>query len=156
HLNLKQTSIFTSSAIVVAVFGVCWAPFHVERLLWSSISQWTNLMHSIYECVHIVSGILFYLSSAVNPIIYSLLSTRFRECFRELVCSHTEDNISVRDSPPLPKIFLGPSKSSSRAQVKGQVSNAFVPLLSPNVSFNLDANILMCSCKESDCETSVF
>uniref|UniRef100_A0A3B3CA29 Neuromedin U receptor 3 n=1 Tax=Oryzias melastigma TaxID=30732 RepID=A0A3B3CA29_ORYME len=88
--------------IVVAVFGLCWAPFHIERVLWSSVSQWTDLMHNVYQYVHILSGILFYLSSAVNPIIYSLLSTRFRECFRELVCSHTDDSNSVRDSPLSP------------------------------------------------------
>ncbi|XP_071777107.1 LOW QUALITY PROTEIN: neuromedin-U receptor 2 [Centroberyx gerrardi] len=143
-------------SIVVAVFGVCWAPFHIERLLWSSVSQWTDLMHDIYQCVHILSGILFYLSSAVNPIIYNLLSTRFRECFRELVCSHTEDNSSVRDSPPFPKILLGPSVSGSRGQVKGKNSNAFVPLLSPNMSLSIDNTILTCTCKETDCITSVF
>uniref|UniRef100_H3D3S7 Neuromedin U receptor 3 n=1 Tax=Tetraodon nigroviridis TaxID=99883 RepID=H3D3S7_TETNG len=99
-------------AIVVAVFGLCWAPFHIERLLWSSISHWTDLMHSVYQYVHIVSGFFFYLSSAVNPIIYSLLSTRFRECFRELVCSQSEDRNSGRDSPPFPKIWLNRSVSS--------------------------------------------
>ncbi|CAG03508.1 unnamed protein product, partial [Tetraodon nigroviridis] len=83
----RRTQVNKMLSIVVAVFGLCWAPFHIERLLWSSISHWTDLMHSVYQYVHIVSGFFFYLSSAVNPIIYSLLSTRFRECFRELVCS---------------------------------------------------------------------
>uniref|UniRef100_A0A8C4YWV0 Neuromedin U receptor 3 n=1 Tax=Gadus morhua TaxID=8049 RepID=A0A8C4YWV0_GADMO len=72
--------------VVVAVFGLCWAPFHAERLLWSSVSQWTDAMHGVYQWVHILSGVLFYLSSAVNPLIYSLLSTRFRQGFRQLVC----------------------------------------------------------------------
>lgn len=143
-------------AIVVAVFGVCWAPFHIERLLWSSISQWTDLMHNIYQYVHILSGVLFYLSSAVNPIIYSLLSTRFRECFRELVCSQTEDNSSVRDSPPLPKILLHPSASGSRVQAQANDSNAFIPLLSPTITLTMDTAILTCACKEATCKTSVF
>lgn len=143
-------------AIVVAVFGVCWAPFHIERLLWSSISQWTDLMHNIYQYIHILSGILFYLSSAVNPIIYSLLSTRFRECFRELVCSQTEDNSSVRDSPPFPKILLDPSVSSTRDQSEGKDSNAFITLLSPNMTLSMDTAMLTCACKETTSETSVF
>ncbi|XP_076003209.1 neuromedin-U receptor 1 [Genypterus blacodes] len=152
--NRRRRQVTKMLSILVAVFGVCWAPFHIERLLWSSIRQWTNLMHSIYECVHIVSGVFFYLSSAVNPIIYSLLSTRFRECFRDLMCSQTEDNFSVRDSPSLPNILLAPHVSNSRVQVKGQDANSVVPLLSPSVS--LDTPILTCSCKESDCKTSVF
>ncbi|KAM4612760.1 neuromedin-U receptor 2 [Polymixia lowei] len=143
-------------SIIVAVFGVCWAPFHIERLLWSSVSQWTDLMHAVYQCVHILSGILFYLSSAVNPIIYNLLSTRFRECFRELVCSQAEDSTSVRDSPPFPKILLETSVPGPRAQVKGKDSTAFVPLLSPNRLLSIDATDLTCACKEPSCLTSAF
>ncbi|XP_023269828.1 neuromedin-U receptor 2-like [Seriola lalandi dorsalis] len=154
--NGRRRQVTKMLSIVVAVFGVCWAPFHIERLLWSSISQWTDLMHNIYQYVHILSGVLFYLSSAVNPIIYSLLSTRFRECFRELVCSQTEDNSSVRDSPPFPKILLNPSVSSSRAQAKGKDSNAIIPLLSPNMTLSIDSAILTCACKETTCKTSVF
>lgn len=141
---------------MVAVFGVCWAPFHIERLLWSSISQWTDLMHTIFQYVHILSGVFFYLSSAVNPIIYSLLSTRFRECFRELVCSQAEDNSSVRDSPPFPKILLEPSVSSARAQAEGKDSNAFIPLLPPNMTLSMDNAILTCACTETTSRTSVF
>ncbi|XP_031727662.1 neuromedin-U receptor 2 [Anarrhichthys ocellatus] len=150
--NGRRRQINKMLSIVVAVFGVCWAPFHIERLLWSSISQWTDLMYNIYQYVHIVSGVFFYLSSAVNPIIYSLLSTRFRECFRELVCSQTEDNNSVRDSPPFPKILVEPSVSSGRAQAEGKDSNTCIPLLSPNMTLSMDTAILTCACKE----TSVF
>ncbi|XP_008305130.1 neuromedin-U receptor 1 [Stegastes partitus] len=153
--NGRRRQVIKMLSIVVAVFGVCWAPFHIERLLWSSISQWTDLMHNIYQYVHILSGVFFYLSSAVNPIIYSLLSTRFRECFRELVCSHVEDNSSVKDSPPFPKILLEPSISSSRAQAEGKDSSSFIPLLSPKLTLSMDTAALTCAC-ETTCQTSVF
>lgn len=91
NLSIQPSWFFTElilssdlPAIVVAVFGDCWAPFHIERLMWSFVSKWTDLMHNIYEYVHIVSWVVFYLSSAVNPIIYSLHSTHFTECFRDL------------------------------------------------------------------------
>ncbi|XP_074495509.1 neuromedin-U receptor 2 [Sebastes fasciatus] len=155
-MNGRRRQINKMLSIVVAVFGVCWAPFHIERLLWSSISQWTDLMHTIFQYVHILSGVFFYLSSAVNPIIYSLLSTRFRECFRELVCSQAEDNSSVRDSPPFPKILLEPSVSSARAQAEGKDSNAFIPLLPPNMTLSMDNAILTCACTETTSRTSVF
>lgn len=57
-------------------------------------------MHKIFEYVHIISGVLFYLSSAVNPIIYNLLSSRFRERFQVLMCSHLSTNSSRNDSTP--------------------------------------------------------
>lgn len=108
---------------MVAVFGLCWAPFHVERLLWSSISHWTDLMHQVYQYVHIVSGFFFYLSSAVNPIIYSLLSTRFRERFRELVCSR-----SAR------------SRSSGRdSKISLKDPSGFIPLLALSAARNAPA-----------------
>uniref|UniRef100_A0A673CLT3 Neuromedin U receptor 3 n=2 Tax=Sphaeramia orbicularis TaxID=375764 RepID=A0A673CLT3_9TELE len=153
--NGRRRQVIKMLSIVVAVFGLCWAPFHIERLLWSSISQWTDLMHNIYQYVHILSGVLFYLSSAVNPIIYSLLSTRFRESFRELVCSRTEDNSSVRDSPPFSKILLDSSISGSRVRAEGKDSNAF-PLLRHNMSLSMDTELLTCACKETACKTSVF
>uniref|UniRef100_A0A3B4AFP2 G-protein coupled receptors family 1 profile domain-containing protein n=2 Tax=Periophthalmus magnuspinnatus TaxID=409849 RepID=A0A3B4AFP2_9GOBI len=152
--NGRRRQVIKMLSIVVAVFGVCWAPFHIERLLWSSISHWTDLMHNIYQYVHILSGVLFYLSSAVNPIIYSLLSTRFRECFRELVCSHVDDSSSIRGSPPFPKILLHPTLSGSREE-RAQDCNAY-PLLSHNLSLTMESTILTCTCKDSATMTSGF
>ncbi|XP_004069382.2 neuromedin-U receptor 2-like [Oryzias latipes] len=151
--NGRRRQVIKMLSIVVAVFGLCWAPFHIERVLWSSVSQWTDLMHNVYQYVHILSGILFYLSSAVNPIIYSLLSTRFRECFRELVCSHVEDSSSVRDSPPFPKTLLD---SSPRTQALMKDSGSIVPLLSPKGTLSMDPAVLTCMCKEETCNTSAF
>uniref|UniRef100_UPI00398EBD69 neuromedin-U receptor 1 n=1 Tax=Pristiophorus japonicus TaxID=55135 RepID=UPI00398EBD69 len=72
--------------VLVIVFGICWAPFHTDRLMWILISNWTGELHRLYQYVHIVSGVFFYLSSAVNPILYNLMSTRFREMFKEVMC----------------------------------------------------------------------
>ncbi|RVE72379.1 hypothetical protein OJAV_G00038990 [Oryzias javanicus] len=113
-------------------------------------------MHNVYQYVHILSGILFYLSSAVNPIIYSLLSTRFRECFRELVCSHMDDSNSVRDSPPFPKTLLDPSMAGPRTQALMKDSGSIVPLLSSKGTLSMDSAVLTCMCKEAPCNTSVF
>ncbi|XP_077459150.1 neuromedin-U receptor 1 [Stigmatopora argus] len=134
----RRTQVIKMLSIVVAVFGVCWAPFHMERLLWSSVHQWTDLMHNIYQYVHILSGVLFYLSSAVNPVIYSLISTRFRECFRDLVCSRA----NKPDSMPPPKISL--VLTASRVQTAGQ--DSLIRLLSPPTS----------ACEEMGYKTSVF
>ncbi|XP_075386267.1 neuromedin-U receptor 1 [Tenrec ecaudatus] len=72
--------------VLVVVFGICWAPFHADRLMWSFVSHWTDGLHMAYQALHVLSGIFFYLSSAVNPVLYSLMSTRFRETFKEVLC----------------------------------------------------------------------
>ncbi|XP_062327836.1 neuromedin-U receptor 2 [Osmerus eperlanus] len=135
-------------SVVVVVFCLCWAPFHIERLLWSSISRWTDFLHGVYECVHILSGIMFYLSSAVNPVIYNLLSTRFRECFRELVCTQVEEGTPGRETPSFVKI-QGPPGVVPRRRVKTQDSSSFIPLLSPTVAVRVDTTAAMF--KEQDC-----
>uniref|UniRef100_A0A8C2J530 Neuromedin U receptor 1a n=1 Tax=Cyprinus carpio TaxID=7962 RepID=A0A8C2J530_CYPCA len=77
--------------VLVVMFGICWAPFHTDRLMWSFLDQ-KNSEHmkifQVYEYVHVISGVFFYLSSAINPILYNLMSTRFREMFKEVMCHH--------------------------------------------------------------------
>ncbi|XP_052606487.1 neuromedin-U receptor 1 isoform X1 [Peromyscus californicus insignis] len=68
---------------LVVVFGICWAPFHVDRLMWSLVSHWTEGLLLAFQFVHVVSGVFFYLGSAANPVLYSLMSSRFRETFRQ-------------------------------------------------------------------------
>ncbi|XP_031163359.1 neuromedin-U receptor 1 [Sander lucioperca] len=81
--------------VLVVVFGICWAPFHTDRLMWSFIIDWTDYQLEIFQYVHIISGVFFYLSSAVNPILYNLMSTRFREMFKEVMC-HRPHHITPR------------------------------------------------------------
>ncbi|XP_067586231.1 neuromedin-U receptor 2 [Pseudorca crassidens] len=63
--------------VLVLVFAICWAPFHIDRLFFSFVEEWTESLAAVFNLIHVVSGVLFYLSSAVNPIIYNLLSRRF-------------------------------------------------------------------------------
>lgn len=75
--------------VLVLVFGVCWALFHVDRLMWSFVSEWTDGLHLAFKYVHVVSGVFFYLGSAANPVLYSLMSTRFQDTFWEALCLGT-------------------------------------------------------------------
>ncbi|KAF3858721.1 hypothetical protein F7725_011922 [Dissostichus mawsoni] len=83
--NLQVTKML---CVLVIVFGLCWAPFHVDRLMWSYIDPSSEQHLQVFELVHIVSGVFFYLSSAINPILYNLMSTRFREMFSHVTCYH--------------------------------------------------------------------
>ncbi|XP_008061989.2 neuromedin-U receptor 1 [Carlito syrichta] len=78
--------------VLVVVFGICWAPFHADRVMWSFMtdSNWTEGLQLTFQFVHVISGVFFYLSSAANPVLYSLMSSRFRETFREALCLGTQ------------------------------------------------------------------
>ncbi|XP_034035872.1 neuromedin-U receptor 1 [Thalassophryne amazonica] len=87
--KIRRRQVTKMLFVLVVVFGICWAPFHTDRLMWSFISDWTDSHREIFEYVHIISGVFFYLSSAVNPVLYNLMSTRFREMFKEVMCHRT-------------------------------------------------------------------
>lgn len=76
--------------MLVAVFGICWAPFHVDRMMWRYMDN------ESYGYLHIISGVCFYLSSAVNPILYNIMSARFREMFAHITCR--SKGLSTRSS----------------------------------------------------------
>ncbi|CAN9500974.1 unnamed protein product [Ophioblennius macclurei] len=92
--------------VLVVVFGICWAPFHTDRLMWSFISDWTDTHLEVFEYVHIISGVFFYLSSAVNPILYNLMSTRFREMFKEVMCHRPHRTAPRKHSLSVTRVTL--------------------------------------------------
>lgn len=93
HNSCSLFKCFTGALVIV--FGICWAPFHIDRVMWSYIDTWTAEHHRVYEYVHLMSGVFFYLGSVVNPILYNLMSSRFREMFREVVCQKNQRQLSI-------------------------------------------------------------
>ncbi|XP_004697156.2 neuromedin-U receptor 2 [Echinops telfairi] len=88
--------------ILVLVFAICWTPFHIDRLFFSFVEEWTESLAAVFNLIHVVSGVFFYLSSAVNPIIYNLLSHRFRAAFRNVIspsCKHCHYQDPPQDPP---------------------------------------------------------
>ncbi|XP_021171330.2 neuromedin-U receptor 1 [Fundulus heteroclitus] len=86
RLSKRNLQVTKMLCVLVVVFSLCWAPFHVDRLMWSYMDRESVQHQVIFETVHIISGVCFYLSSAVNPILYNLMSTRFRERFGHITC----------------------------------------------------------------------
>ncbi|XP_056372817.1 neuromedin-U receptor 2 [Hyla sarda] len=93
--------------VLVMVFGICWAPFHVDRLFFSFVLDWTESLANVFNLIHVVSGVFFYLSSAVNPLIYNLLSRRFRSAFKNFL-----PPLFKHWTPKLPVPVLVPQKST--------------------------------------------
>uniref|UniRef100_A0A8C7DU55 Neuromedin U receptor 1 n=1 Tax=Naja naja TaxID=35670 RepID=A0A8C7DU55_NAJNA len=118
------TPFFPPSVMLVVVFGICWAPFHTDRLVWSFVSHWTDAMQRMFQYVHVLSGVFFYLSSAANPILYNLMSSRFREMFKEVMCHRRPRKWGSHKHSP----------SSIRTTVRSTVvPGSSDPLLSPSV-----------------------
>lgn len=71
-------------AVVVAFF-ICWAPFQTQRLFAvygnNKNDKISNQMFILYEVVTYISGILYYFSAVVNPILYNIMSNKFRRAF---------------------------------------------------------------------------
>ncbi|XP_071516329.1 neuromedin-U receptor 2-like [Panulirus ornatus] len=78
---------------VVAAFFLCWAPFHAQRLLFVIVTgygNWTPSLRTVNTNFYYCTGICYYLNSAVNPILYSVMSVRFRMAFRRSLCGGKE------------------------------------------------------------------
>ncbi|MBN3306259.1 neurotensin receptor type 1 [Amia ocellicauda] len=66
---------------VVIAFVVCWLPYHIRRLMYCYVTQWTNFLYDFYHYFYLVTNVLFYVSSTVNPILYNLVSSNYRQIF---------------------------------------------------------------------------
>ncbi|GIX85802.1 neuropeptides capa receptor [Caerostris darwini] len=77
-------------AAVVIAFFVCWAPFHAQRLLFLYVTlygEWTDTLKHINQNLFTLAGCFYYFNSTINPILYSVMSNRFRVAFREKLCA---------------------------------------------------------------------
>ncbi|KAG8196104.1 hypothetical protein JTE90_007840 [Oedothorax gibbosus] len=69
-------------AVVVAFF-LCWAPFHAQRLMAIYIVNKTPTAVVIYTTLTHISGVTYYVSATINPILYSIMSNKFRQAFKD-------------------------------------------------------------------------
>lgn len=97
---------FLSVAVVIAFF-VCWAPFHAQRLIASFNFDHSEDLKTAYFISTYVSGVLYYLSTCINPCIYHIYSLRFRNAFKAcFTCSYsTSNNENFNNSRVLQQIW---------------------------------------------------
>lgn len=68
-------------AVVVAFF-ICWAPFHAQRLLAIYGAPTSTHMITAFGVMTYISGVLYYVSTTINPLLYHIISNKFREAFK--------------------------------------------------------------------------
>ncbi|XP_030369214.1 pyrokinin-1 receptor [Scaptodrosophila lebanonensis] len=76
---------------VVICFFLCWAPFHAQRLIAIygpdlEAEMGAHDQHKfVYTVMTYISGVLYYLSTCINPLLYNLMSNKFREAFKAVL-----------------------------------------------------------------------
>ncbi|KAM8706837.1 hypothetical protein ACLKA7_011005 [Drosophila subpalustris] len=80
-----QTRVIRMLVAVAVAFFICWAPFHAQRLMavygstFGIESQWFN---DVFYILNYTSGVLYFLSTCINPLLYNIMSHKFREAFK--------------------------------------------------------------------------
>lgn len=81
-----------AAGAVVLAFFLCWAPFHSQRLMYL-YGQDLPHFSEINAWLYYVTGCLYFFGSTVNPILYNLMSVKYRMAFKETLCG----GLSSRD-----------------------------------------------------------
>ncbi|KAK3090125.1 hypothetical protein FSP39_009371 [Pinctada imbricata] len=102
-------------AVVVAFF-LCWAPYHAQRLMTLYVKHWTPETMEFHSHLFYISGVLYFVSSTVNPILYNLLSRKFRYAFKRTFCRCCVDLESFPTFYKLRAIFINKDDAHSGSQ----------------------------------------
>lgn len=81
----SRKSVIRMLRAVVVLFFICWAPFHAQRLVYV-YAQDSDYYPDLNEWLYILSGCLYYFSTTVNPILYNLMSVKYRNAFKQTIC----------------------------------------------------------------------
>ncbi|KAA8589825.1 histamine H3 receptor [Etheostoma spectabile] len=77
----RDKKIAKSLAIIVCIFGICWAPYTLLMIIRAACSG---------ECVanywYDITFWLLWLNSAINPFLYPLCHSSFRRAFSKILC----------------------------------------------------------------------
>ncbi|XP_054264161.1 neuropeptides capa receptor-like [Macrosteles quadrilineatus] len=92
----SRKSIIRMLVAVVITFFLCWAPYHAQRLHYR-YGRDSDYYYQINEWLYYVAGCFYYLSSTANPLLYNLMSGKYRDGFRRTFCGRTRQD-SVRST----------------------------------------------------------
>ncbi|XP_025039558.2 motilin receptor [Pelodiscus sinensis] len=73
-------------AVLVLAFVICWLPFHVGRIIFINTQDTKMMLFSQYFNIFALQ--LFYLSASINPILYNLISKKYRAAAYKLLLPH--------------------------------------------------------------------
>uniref|UniRef100_W8BJQ5 Neuropeptides capa receptor n=1 Tax=Ceratitis capitata TaxID=7213 RepID=W8BJQ5_CERCA len=80
----SRKAVIRMLAAVVLTFFICWLPFHMQRL-WFLYAKEQNNFQEINEWMFFVAGFSYYISCTINPILYNVMSHRYRVAFKDVL-----------------------------------------------------------------------
>uniref|UniRef100_A0A4W3J1J7 Neurotensin receptor 1 n=1 Tax=Callorhinchus milii TaxID=7868 RepID=A0A4W3J1J7_CALMI len=103
RIQSLQHGVKVLRAVVIA-FVVCWLPYHTRRLMFCYVPE---DLYNFYHYFYMVTNVLFYVSSTINPVLYNLVSANFRQnflsilsyfCFRCLSSNHNYSSSITKET----------------------------------------------------------
>lgn len=97
--SIRGTKVSSRKAVikmlfaVVVAFFICWAPFHAQRLMAIYVRNQTPTAVMVYTVLTHISGVTYYVSATINPILYSIMSNKFREAFKTTLAHCCRKNV---------------------------------------------------------------
>nr|CAD2166077.1 unnamed protein product [Meloidogyne enterolobii] len=128
---------------VVVMFFLCWLPFHIQRLLSIYLNEAGNVnneeisqepssaVFSLFSVVFYISGYCYYSNSACNPILYNILSAKYRRAFCRTILGERMANKLLNEKHP--SSVFGPALHS-HLNTKLSASSALRHTISPKIS----------------------
>ncbi|NXF99717.1 HRH3 protein, partial [Sakesphorus luctuosus] len=77
----RDKRVAKSLAIIVCVFGLCWAPYTLLMIIRAACHG-----HCVHYSLYEISFWLLWVNSAINPVLYPLCHMSFRKAFMKLLC----------------------------------------------------------------------
>ncbi|XP_076144545.1 growth hormone secretagogue receptor type 1 [Alosa pseudoharengus] len=96
HRDRGHRQTLRMMVVIVVAFVLCWLPFHVGRTLFSVSADSSPELYTVSQYLNLVSFVLFYLSAAINPLLYNTMSTRYRACVRSLLTLANSPTTEIR------------------------------------------------------------
>lgn len=93
----SRSNIIRMLIVIVITFFISWAPFHAQRLVFHYGKEWPTYIQ-INEFLFTFGGFFYYLSCALNPIIYNVMSQRYRTAFHQTFCC-TKKKMPTKKTP---------------------------------------------------------
>ncbi|KAE8584690.1 hypothetical protein XENTR_v10021066 [Xenopus tropicalis] len=72
-------------AVVVVCFMLCWLPFHIGRILFALAGVGEYVFFEVTQYFNLLSMVLFYLSASINPMLYNIMSEKYRSAMRRML-----------------------------------------------------------------------